>query len=212
MLKKITCDNRKNNRRGILLFGIIVIVAILGIIYFRGFTLQSTETRRVREQELDSKLSQMRRALDSAKKINDFKTKSDFDKLDESTPSGEIQEKLIKNLRGSDSKSVYLRQEFTAPMLDVDAAEKLNIGWRVAVNRVNSSSFEGDNFLKVYRITEETNVSEVNQWWFGTTTDVGLISVTSVYEPPPETDYPGQTDNYGNKGKYGRNVVRMTVR
>lgn len=207
-------------RRGVLLFGIIMVIAILGIVYFKGFTLFSTDNRRARERELDSRLSQMRKALDMAKSNPNFVEDSNFKEIDEITPSDEVQKKLVAALRNSssfhrnkmDEKSVYLRQEFDAPMLEVDRDENLNVGWRVAVNRVNSSSFEGENFMRLYRITEQSNVAEVNQWWFATTTEASIISVRSDSDKPPETDYPGQKDSYGNRGKYGKNVLQMKVK
>ena len=210
----------RSGRRGVLLFGVIMVIAILGIVYFKGFTLFSTENRRAREHELDSRLSQMRKALDMAKSNENFKSDSDFEGLDEMTSSDDVQKKLVAALRNSstyqrnkmDAKSVYLRQEFDAPMLEVDVDEKLNVGWRIAVNRVNSSSFEGDNFMKIYRITEQSNVAQVNQWWFATTTENSLISIRSDSDKPSETDYPGQRDTSGAKGKYGKNVLQMKVK
>jgi len=203
-----------------LLFGVIVIIAILGIIYFKGFTLFSTDVRRIREQELDSRLSQMRKAFDMAKNSENFKLESDFSNIDEKTDSKTVQKKVIAALKNSsgyqrtymDTRSVDLRQEFAAPMLEVDIDEKLNVGWRVAVNRVNSSSFEGDEFLRIYRIIEQSNVAAVNQWWFATTTETSIISIGSDMDKPPETDYPGQRDTRGTKGKYGKNVLRMVVK
>lgn len=233
----------RGDERGVLLFGIIVVVAILGIMYFKGYILQSTETRRVREVELEAKLSQIRKAFDAAKKDDKFKEQVGYDALDETTSSEQIQERVIGALKNSsqyrtsashrkmDTNAVYLRQEFGAPLLDVndntdlEPYRNINVGWRIAYNRVNSSSFEGDSFLKVNRIKDMSNVSEVNQWWFATTTSVAinpatqeeyvpelLVSVTSTYDPPPETDYSGQRDVYGNRGKYGKNVVRMVVK
>jgi len=212
--------SHENGRRGVLLFGIIMVIAILGIVYFKGFTLFSTENRRAREHELDSRLSQMRKALDMAKSNPDFVSDSNFSEIDEMTSSEDVQKKLVAALRNSstfqrtkmDERSVYLRQEFDAPMLEVDRDEKLNVGWRVAVNRVNSSSFEGDNFMRIYRITEQSNVAQVNQWWFATTTENSIISVRSDSDKPPETDYPGQKDSLGNRGKYGKNVLQMKVK
>jgi type II secretory pathway pseudopilin PulG len=210
----------RSGRRGVLLFGIIMVIAILGIVYFKGFTLFSTENRRAREHELDSRLSQMRKALDMAKNNENFRSDSDFEGLDEKTSSDDVQKKLVAALRNSstyqrnkmDAKAVYLRQEFDAPMLEVDVDEKLNVGWRIAVNRVNSSSFEGENFMKIYRITEQSNVAQVNQWWFATTTENTLISIRSDSDKPSEADYPGQRDNSGAKGKYGKNVLQMKVK
>ena len=212
--------SHENGRRGVLLFGIIMVIAILGIVYFKGFTLFSTENRRAREHELDSRLSQMRKALDMAKSNPDFVSDSNFSEIDERTSSEDVQKKLVAALRNSstfqrtkmDERSVYLRQEFDAPMLEVDRDEKLNVGWRVAVNRVNSSSFEGDNFMRIYRITEQSNVAQVNQWWFATTTENSIISVRSDSDKPPESDYPGQKDSQGNRGKYGKNVLQMKVK
>lgn len=209
-----------NERRGVLLFGIIMVIAILGIVYFKGFTLYSTENRRAREKELDSRLAQMRKALDMAKSSEAFKSDSNFAGLDEESSSEDVKNKLVAALHNSssfqrtkmDQKSVYLRQEFDAPLLEVDANENLNVGWRVAVNRVNSSSFEGDNFMKLYRIIEQSNVAEVNQWWFATTTESSLISIRTDADKPPETDYPGQRDTLGNRGKYGKNVLQMKVK
>ena len=212
-------NNVLNDRRGVLLFGMIVIVAILGIMYFKGFTLFSTETRRAREDELDSKLSQIRRALDMAKTNDNFRKDSQLDFLDETTDSRTVQKYVIGALRNKDfsrtnmdSKSVYLRQEFTAPLLEVDKDEKLNVGYRIAVNRVNSSSFEGDNFMKVQKIDKLSNVSQVNQWWFTTSDDSTAVSIISDSDRPPEYDYPGQKDTYGNRGKYGKNVLQMVVK
>lgn len=217
---RIKLLSHENGRRGVLLFGIIMVIAILGIVYFKGFTLFSTENRRAREHELDSRLSQMRKALDMAKSNPDFVSDSNFSEIDETTSSEDVQKKLVAALRNSstfqrtkmDERSVYLRQEFDAPMLEVDRDEKLNVGWRVAVNRVNSSSFEGDNFMRIYRITEQSNVAQVNQWWFATTTENSIISVRSDSDKPPETDYPGQKDSLGNRGKYGKNVLQMKVK
>lgn len=217
-MKMILIKNHK--QRGILLFGLMVVIAILGIMYFKGYTLFSTENRRAREKELDSRLSQMRKALDLAKQNPNFIKDSHFEELDELTPSKEVKKKLVAALRNSsnfqrqnlDPKAVYLRQEFEAPMLEVDRDEHLNVGWRIAVNRVNSSSFEGENFRRIYRITELSNVAEVNQWWFATTTEASIISVRSDIDKPPETDYPGQKDSFGNKGKYGKNVLIMKVK
>lgn len=209
----------RNDRRGVLLFGIIVLIAILGIMYFKGFTLFSTETRRYREEDLNAKLEQIRKALDDAKKNPNFVKDTAFETLDENTDSKTVREKVIKALANKnfnrtylETNSVYLRQEFEAPMLDVDTAGQWNVGWRIAVNRVNSSSFEGDNFRRVYRITEESNVSEVNQWWFGTTTENSIISIVPDADKPLDSDYPGQRDTLGNKGKYGKNVLKMTVK
>lgn len=212
--------SHQSGRRGVLLFGVIMVIAILGIVYFKGFTLFSTENRRAREHELDSRLSQMRKALDMAKSNENFRYDSEFEDLDEKTSSDDVQKKLVAALRNSstyqrnkmDAKSVYLRQEFDAPMLEVDVDEKLNVGWRIAVNRVNSSSFEGDNFMKIYRITEQSNVAQVNQWWFATTTENSLISIRADSDKPSEADYPGQRDTSGAKGKYGKNVLQMKVK
>lgn len=213
--------DHQSGRRGILLFGIIMVIAILGIVYFKGFTLFSTENRRAREHELDSRLSQMRKALDMAKNNENFRADSDFEGLDEKSSSDEVQKKLVAALRNSstyqrnkmDAKSVYLRQEFDAPMLEVDVDEKLNVGWRIAVNRVNSSSFEGENFEKIYRITEQSNVAQVNQWWFATTTENSLISIVNNSDKPSEADYPGQKGASGERtGKYGKNVLQMKVK
>jgi len=233
------------DRRGVLLFGIIVIVAVLGIMYFKGYILQSTETRRIREVELDAKLSQIRKAFDDAKNDKNFKDQVSYDSLDETTKSETVRDTVIGSLRNSskyqaklttaqrkmDTNAVYLRQEFDAPMLDVDDVlvdDKFskNVGWRIAYNRVNSSSFEGDNFMTVHRIKEMSDVAKVDQWWFATTTPVTLIdeetgqpayyevliAVTSTFDPPPEIDYSGQKDSYGNRGKYGKNVLYMKVK
>lgn len=209
----------KNNRRGVLLFGVIVLIAILGIMYFKGFTLFSTDTRRYREEDLNAKLEQIRKALDNAKKNPNFVKDTAFDTLDENTDSKTVREKVISALANKnftrtylETNSVYLRQEFEAPMLDVDTAGKWNVGWRIAVNRVNSSSFEGDNFRRIYKIIDQSNVAEVNQWWFATTTENSIISVVPDADKPLDSDYPGQRDTLGNKGKYGKNVLRMTVK
>lgn len=212
---------RNKSDRGVLLLGAIVIVAIIGIMYFRGAIMPSTEARRVREDELAAKLSQMRKALDEAKRNPAFLKDSTLEQLDESTTSQVVREKLIKALRNSssytrtymDTGSVYLRQEFNAPMLEVDVDEKLNVGWRIAVNRVNSSSFEyygsTDN-RRIYKIHEMSNVSEVNQWWFASTTENGVVSIVPQNEKevggaPVDSDYPGQK-------KYGKYVLKMKVK
>ncbi len=207
--KSIGLIEYRNGRRGVLLFGIIMVIAILGIVYFKGFTLFSTENRRVREHELDSRLAQMRKALDMAKKNPKF-IEDSLKNLDEKSSSDQVKSLISTLHSGSNAKNSYLRQEFDAPMLDVDIDENLNVGWRVAVNRANESSFEGEKFRKVYNIIELSNVEEVNQWWFATTTE--NIEIVNYTDKPPELDYPGQRDNYGNKGKYGSNVVRMKVK
>ncbi|HNY13190.1 MAG TPA: hypothetical protein PKK26_16500 [Candidatus Wallbacteria bacterium] len=254
----------KNNRRGVLLFGVVVLIAILGILYFKGFTLFSTETRRHREEDLDFKLSQMRRAVDDIKMqyekmrrdVNESAIYDNFKKSfnpsikkyqpemlvppliltsrqksqyeifaeyenlqeegaatignpDNMTSNGA---RFIQMISKNSSDSVYLRQAFEAPMLDVDTDGKWNVGWRIAVNRVNSSSFEGGNFKRIYKIIDQSNVAEVNQWWFATTTENSIISIVDDFDRPQDSDYPGQKDSYGTKGKYGKNVLRMTVK
>ncbi len=240
----------KRKNKGAILLGVMLVIILIGISLLTAQFYSPTQKREEKEEALEFKLSELRKALFEALNyehgisgenqivssfIYDIKSLP-FDAdtgetilkdkivakygftpflIDRETPSVDVQDFLITVLKGEG----YLRTDYKVPLLegysvtnaDGSVDEDIRVGWRIAENMLASASFEEDINERPMKMEELEDFDNVSQYWFSTSDQYENVHCTTVVEPPPSDDYPGQKDTFGSRGKFGKKVMILKL-